>query len=125
MAKKTKSYNVLLVGVLGLLAVGTWVIFDIYRGLTSTTLTEVQQQILLPLKVDIDEEFLNRLRQRRQFNDGTLNAVVSREIPLQDNGALLIQTTITPTPIPTFITEDATSSASSEVTPEATTSASQ
>ena len=42
--KKSKSQGLLIVGVFTLLAVGSWVGFDIYRGLTNTTLTRLQPE---------------------------------------------------------------------------------
>lgn len=118
-AKRSFSANVLLIGVLGLLAVGTWVVFDIYRALTSQTLTEVQQRQLQPLRVDISAELIARLQGRRQFDDLTLNTVQSQEVPGIQRGPLVIQTEETeeeetqPTPTPTPASE-ATESAQLE-----------
>lgn len=118
-AKRSTSANVLLIGILGMLAVGTWVIFDIYRALTATTLTEVQQRQLQPLRVDIGDELIARLQARRQFDQLTLNTVQSVAVPGQETGPLVIETTeeeaeITPTPTPTAQEAEATESAQLE-----------
>lgn len=67
-----------------MLAVGSWVIFDIYRGFTNTTLTEVQQQQILPLKVNIGDDLVAKMQARRQFDDFFLSAVQSRAVPVEN-----------------------------------------
>lgn len=84
--KKSKSQGLLIVGVFTLLAVGSWVGFDIYRGLTNTTLTEVQQKQIRPLRVSVDEEMVGKLRSRRRIEDFYLNSVESRAVPGDEIG---------------------------------------
>lgn len=84
--KKSKSQGLLIVGVFTLLAVGSWVGFDIYRGLTNTTLTEVQQKQIRPLRVSVDEEMVGKLRSRRRIEDFYLNSVESRAVPSEKIG---------------------------------------
>jgi len=79
--KKSRSQGLLIVGVFTLLAVGSWVGFDVYRGLTNTTLTEVQQKQIRPLRVSVDEEMVQKLRSRRRIDDFYLNSVESRAVP--------------------------------------------
>lgn len=84
--KKSKSQGLLIVGVFTLLAVGSWVGFDIYRGLTNTTLTEAQQKQIRPLRVSVDEEMVQKLRSRRRIEDFYLNSVESRAVPSERIG---------------------------------------
>lgn len=84
--KKSKSQGLLIVGVFTLLAVGSWVGFDIYRGLTNTTLTEVQQKQIRPLRVSVDEEMVGKLRSRRRIEDFYLNSAESRAVPSEKIG---------------------------------------
>jgi len=86
--KKSKSQGLLIVGVFTLLAVGSWVGFDIYRGLTNTTLTEVQQKQIRPLRVSVDEEMVQKLRSRRRIEDFYLNSVESRAVPSEKMGGV-------------------------------------
>lgn len=124
MAKKTTSYNVLLIGVLGLLAVGTWAIFDVYRGLTATTLTEIQQSQLQPLRVEVGPELIAALRARRQFDELFLNSVESRPVPLQERGTPVSTTSAQPSPTPTITVTPSPTASPSSSTEEATASGS-
>lgn len=110
-----------------MLAVGSWIGFDIYRSLVKTTLTNVLQAQLLPLQTSIDEATVADIRSRLQYSQATLDQVqsVAAEVPtpppsragqsdLPLAGVQLIQPAlVTPTPV---ATESAT-------TPEATSSA--
>ena len=91
--KKTKSYNIMMIGLFSLMAVGSWIGFDIYRGLTNTTLTDVQQKQIAPLRVEADQELIDSLLKRKEFDDGYLSLVESRPVPLREGGS---QTTINP-----------------------------
>lgn len=73
--KKGTSANILTLGVVSLLAVGSWVIFDVYRALTNTTVPKVLQKQIEPLPVDISAELIGELRSRRAFDILELNAV--------------------------------------------------
>ena len=86
--KKSKSQGLLILGVFTLLAVGSWVGFDIYRSLTNTTLTEVQQRQIRPLRVNVDEEMVQKLRSRRKIEDFYLDSVESRAVPNEKVGGI-------------------------------------
>lgn len=78
--KKIFSSNTLVIGVFTLLAVGSWVAFDVYRGLTKSTIPKVLQEQIKPLKTEFDEELINNLKGRRQFSDEYLSTVESKAL---------------------------------------------
>ena len=80
------SSNSLIIGIFTLLAVGSWVAFDVYRGLTKSTVPDVLQEQIRPLETEFDEENINNLRNRRQFSDQFLLTVESRALEEQEEG---------------------------------------
>ncbi len=80
------SSNSLVIGIFTLLAVGSWVTFDVYRGLTKSTVPDVLQEQIRPLKTELDEEIVNNLRNRRQFSDQFLLMVESKALEEQEEG---------------------------------------
>lgn len=83
---KIFSSNSLVIGIFTLLAVGSWVAFDVYRGLTKSTVPDVLQEQIRPLDTDLDEEVINNLRNRRQFSDQFLLTVESKALEEQEQG---------------------------------------
>lgn len=80
------SSNYLVIGIFTLLAVGSWITFDVYRGLTKSTVPDVLQEQIRPLKTGLDEETINNLQNRRQFSDQFLLTVESRALEEQEQG---------------------------------------
>lgn len=80
------SSNSLVIGIFTLLAVGSWVTFDVYRGLTKSTVPDVLQEQIRPLDTEFDEEVVNNLRNRRQFSDQFLLTVESKALEEQEQG---------------------------------------
>ena len=114
--KKGKSIDLLTIGVLSLLAVGSWVSFDVYRAITKTTLTEVVQRQIEPLKIDLSIELLKKLQSRVQLDPLLLNTVR----PIQSGGFEDLPATAPAEIVPTPTLE---ASPSGELeSPEATTS---
>lgn len=74
--KKPLSYNILLVGVISLLTVGSWVMFEVYRAFTKTTVPRVLQSQIKPIKSKIDEKLMENIAQRRQFTEIELQGIV-------------------------------------------------
>lgn len=88
MSKKVVfSSKLLVIGVFSLLAVGSWVGFEIYKNLTQTTVPKVLQEQIKPLETEIDDGVVIDLQNRRVFNEQLLNSVKSRalETKKQDN----------------------------------------
>lgn len=124
-AKKEKaplSFDILMIGVISLLAVGSWVIFDVYRSFTVTTVPKVLQKQIRPLNSKLDPDLLSDIRARRQFSDLQLNSVTpkayippeERDQPTPSVTAVPSQQLVSPTP--------ATSSATPTPSPQATQS---
>ena len=78
------SSNSLVIGIFTLLAVGSWVAFDVYRGLTKSTVPDVLQEQIRPLDIEFDEEVIDNLQNRRQFNDQFLLTVESKALEEQE-----------------------------------------
>lgn len=76
--KKGISYDLLVIGVISLLAVGSWVTFEVYRATVKTTLPRVLQRQIKPLKGKINPETMENLKGRRQFETSLLESVVPR-----------------------------------------------
>jgi|SaaInlStandDraft_4_1057021.scaffolds.fasta_scaffold16916_5 hypothetical protein len=66
--KKTISANILLVGLMTLLMVGSFVIFQIYSALTKSQISELQEKAIKPLDGKIKEEVVQNLGNRKWFN---------------------------------------------------------
>ncbi len=66
--KKTISAHVLMLGLMTLLAVGSFVSFQIYSALTKSQISELQQKAIKPLDGNIKEEVVQNLTGRRWFN---------------------------------------------------------
>lgn len=73
--KKNHSKSVLIIGLLTLLTVGSWVIFDVYRALVKTTVPHVVQQQIQPLDSKLDPDVMTDLQSRKSFTDQELNSV--------------------------------------------------
>ncbi len=91
--KKGTSANILMIGIFSLLAVGSWVIFDVSRALTKTTVPVILQKQIEPLPVDISAATIGKLRSRRQFDPLELNTVNSIRLkaPVASESAPLIE----------------------------------
>ena len=81
--KKTISANVLTVGIITLLMVGSLVIFQIYSALTRSQVSSLQEKAIKPLDGSIKEEVIQDLINRRWFNRGELNQRIIINIPTE------------------------------------------
>lgn len=84
--------NIMVIGLFSLLAVGSWVIFDVYRAIVKTTVPVVLQTQILPLDPEIDTEVIGLLREKKRFDSNYLNTLSPRF--LTEEGDI-------PTPAPT------------------------
>jgi hypothetical protein len=71
--KKTISANILTVGLVTLLMIGSLVIFQVYSALTKSQISDVQQKFIKPLDGIIKEETVENLVNRRWFNRSELD----------------------------------------------------
>lgn len=67
-AERTTSSYILIIGVLGLLLVGSLVIYQVYSAVIKSQVTSKQEKAIRPLDGSIEEEVVNELRGRRQFS---------------------------------------------------------
>ncbi len=70
--------NVLVIGLFTLLAVGSWVVFDVYRALVKTTVPEVLQEQIKSLDPEIEATIISDLNNRRQFSEEYLDTLTPR-----------------------------------------------
>lgn len=110
--KKGLSYDLLVIGVISLLAVGSWVTFEVYRATVKTTLPRVLQRQIRPLKAKINPETMDNLKQRRQFEPGILESVIPRapktvvdenKTGRESNFGVIVNETATPSATPTTL----------------------
>lgn len=71
------SRGVLIIGVFTLLAVGSWVGFEIYRSATKTTLPTVLQSQIQPLEPEVDQKLIDDLKSRQRYDETALSSVQS------------------------------------------------
>ena len=123
--RKPLSFDILMIGVISLLAIGSWVVFDVYRSLTKTTVPRVLQKQIRPLQSTIDPQLFADIKLRRRFTQQQLNSVTPKPyVPPEERSPAptalpspaFSQLTATPTPSP------ATASATISPTPESTQS---
>lgn len=67
-AERTTSSYILIIGVLGLLLVGSLVAYQVYSAIIKSQVTSEQEKAIRPLDGSIEEEVVNELRGRRQFS---------------------------------------------------------
>jgi hypothetical protein len=112
--KRPLSMDILFIGVISLLAVGSWVIFDVYRAFTKTTVPKVLQKQIRPLESKIDTTLFTSIKSRRQFDDTQLDSVHPKAFipfeerkvtptPTRSAAAAQFQLVATPTASPTAI----------------------
>jgi hypothetical protein len=102
MAKRKRAFssNILIVGVFSLLAVGSWVSFDIYRAIVKTTVPKSVQEEIKPLNPEIDSGLVNSLTSRKKYEEDYLNRLQPKFL-LDETGNASATTGQTPTPTPT------------------------
>lgn len=74
--KKTRSSYVLLIGIMSLLAVGSWLAYQIYGSLTKSQITSRQQVAITPLDGSFTKVDLDNLAIRRKFTAADFSAIV-------------------------------------------------
>lgn len=61
----TASKDLLYISIFSLITVLAWIIFDVYHAAVTSTITEVQQKLILPLNPKFDETTLKNIELRR------------------------------------------------------------
>lgn len=93
--KQTLSGNLLIFGIFSLLAVGSWVAFDVYRSIVKTTVPRVVQTQVRPLNPELSPEVLRSIRGRRQFDEGYLESLAPRFLS-EEEAVVVPEVVVTP-----------------------------
>lgn len=56
--------DMLVISALTVITVMAWIIFDVYHASATSTITEVQMQLISPLSPKLNPEVLNQIHQR-------------------------------------------------------------
>lgn len=81
MKQQKISRDLLNLAVLTLITALTWVTFDVYRALTNYTIPEVLEEQMLPLNPKLDQEKINRLKERLRTPEEELANIPAPEPP--------------------------------------------
>lgn len=66
-AERTTSSYILMIGVLGLLVVGSFVAYQVYAAMIKSQITAKQEKAIKSLDGKIEKEVVDELESRRQF----------------------------------------------------------
>lgn len=61
----TANKDLLYISIFSFSTVLAWVVFDVYHAATTSTITDVQQQLILPLNPKFDEMTLRNIELRQ------------------------------------------------------------
>lgn len=90
--KKAKTPGIVTTAIITTITLFTWIIFSVYRALTTTPPVNVPPEILVPLSPELDTQALAHLAERLYFEEGqTQPILIPEEVP---------EPTITPTSTP-------------------------
>ena len=90
--KKTRSYYFLLTGVLGLLVVASFVVYQLYSAFTTSQVTKRQQINIAPLDGVIEPAAIENLRNRIFFSQEDYSRMVLNRVtasPATASGVVL------------------------------------
>jgi hypothetical protein len=80
--KRAKSNYVLMVGVMALLAAGSFLLYSLYSVMTKSQITSEQRVEIKPLNGNLNQKVMDNLLLRRQFSSETLAGVKSLDYSL-------------------------------------------
>ncbi|MEK7064140.1 MAG: hypothetical protein AAB973_00835 [Patescibacteria group bacterium] len=86
--KRARSSYILLLGMMSLLVVGAWLVYQVYAALTASQITERQGESIVPLDGTITQDALENLAGRRKFREADFSRLVfniSVATPSADN----------------------------------------
>ncbi len=61
-----QNKDVLTISIFTLITVISWIVFDVYHAAATSTITEVQQQLMTPLNPKLGTDTIGELRMRIQ-----------------------------------------------------------
>lgn len=67
----TASKDLLYVSIFSLITVLAWIVFDVYHAAVTSTITDIQQQLILPLNPKFDETALRNIELRQAPGEPT------------------------------------------------------
>lgn len=73
--KKILSKDVLVLTILTTICVVSWIVFDIYRALKKSDISQVLKEQLNPLNPNFDKNTLESLKQRKIISEAELDSV--------------------------------------------------
>lgn len=112
--KNPKPPNIVLVGIITVITIVLWIIFGVYKLVTTPQDIDVPSDILSPVTPTLDRDGLTALQQRIFFSEGELSGVNLVSTPSPEESP-----TPTPSPSPTpEEQEEATQSAEQETATE-------
>lgn len=76
-AKKTRSYYFLLVGILALLTAGSFMAYTVYGAITKNRTSAEQKEAIVPLTGTLNDKAINNINIRRQFSPTDLENIQS------------------------------------------------
>lgn len=90
--RRAKSSYILIVGVMTLLAAGSFLFYGLYSALTKTQITKEQQAEIRPLNGNLNQKVIDNLSKRRQFSSEILAGV--RSFNYSETKAVVVAETI-------------------------------
>jgi hypothetical protein len=82
--KRTKSSYVLIVGLMALLAAGSFLAYTIYSALTKSQITSEQKLEIRPLGGNLNQKAIDNVLKRRGFSEEVLSGVRSIDYSLSE-----------------------------------------
>jgi hypothetical protein len=107
--KNIKAPNIVIVGVITVITIVLWIIFGVYKLVSTPQDVNVPTNVLSPLSPTLNQEALNTLEGRIFFSEGELSGVNLISTPEPEESP-----SPTPSPTPEEEQEEATESAEQE-----------
>jgi hypothetical protein len=79
--RKNKAPTSVTLAIFTTITVFAWIFFDIYRILRKTPVINVEPKILEPVNPNLDQSTLNKIGERKYFEESALNSIVPTALP--------------------------------------------
>ena len=79
--KKAKTPSLVTTAIITTITIFTWIVFGVYRALTTTPPVNVPPEILAPLSSELDSQALAGLSERLYFEEGETGPVLIPKAP--------------------------------------------
>lgn len=111
--KNIRAPNIVLVGVITIITIVLWIIFGVYKLVSTPQDVNVPTEVLSPISPNLDQEALSSLQQRIFFTEGELGEISLISTPEPEESP-----SPSPSPTPEEEQEEATQSAEQETATE-------